>query len=111
MQKVSEKAQEARKGAFSVKYMMRGPVLDWGILEAEPGKQMGQHWHEKVEETFYCAQGTGVFICNGKEIPFAAGDAIRCEAGEKHNIKNTGKTSMKVVFIKTPYLPDDKRTD
>ena len=111
MQKVSEKDQDARQGTVLVRYMMRGPKIDWGVIEAEPGKEMGPHWHEEVEETFYCIQGEGTFICNGKEMPFGAGDAIRCEAGEKHDILNSGTTKMKIVFTKTPYLPKDKKTD
>lgn len=111
MQKVTEKEQDARKGDFTVRYMMRGPILDWGFLEAAPGKIMGAHWHEEVEETFYCISGSGSFYVNDEEIEFNAGDAIRCEAGEKHDIANIGPKPMKILFVKTPYLPDDKRTE
>jgi mannose-6-phosphate isomerase-like protein (cupin superfamily) len=111
MQKTSEEEQEAKQAEFLVRYMMRGPVLDWGLMEAEPGKTMGAHWHEEVEETFYCITGNGAFYVNDEEFPFNAGDAIRCEPGEKHDIANTGSEPMKILFVKTPYLPDDKHTE
>jgi hypothetical protein len=38
----------------------------------------------------------------------AEGDAFRLEAKEKHDIRNDTKGVIDLIFIKAPYLPDDK---
>ena len=69
---------------------------------------MGEHGHREVEETFYVIKGGGRMIVNGQEIPAQEGDAFRIEPKERHDILNNSQDNLKVIFIKCPYLPDDK---
>ncbi|MHB9031784.1 MAG: cupin domain-containing protein [Anaerolineae bacterium] len=109
MQHVKESEQAYRGGGISgVKYLVRGPRIDWGIILLSPGEKLGGHYHHEVEETFYILEGQGSFLVNEAEIDVAPGDVLRMEAKDKHSIRNTGKTPLKMVFIKCPYLPDDK---
>ena len=108
MQHVNENDSEYRGGDWGVKYLMRGPKIDWGVILLKPGQEMGEHGHEHVEETFYFVQGNGKMVVDGAPHPAAAGDVFRVEAPERHNILNDGDADVKVVFIKTPYLPGDK---
>jgi len=108
MQRVNESDCPFRGGDWGVKYFMRGPRIDWGMILLKPGQAMGEHGHRHVEETFYFIDGAPTLIVDGKEIQTREGDVFRLEPPERHDIRNDTGESVKVIFIKTPYLPDDK---
>ena len=107
MQIVYEKEQ-ATKGP--VKYMIRGPNIDWGVITLAPGESMTPHFHKEVEETFYILEGVTTILVKDKnqEIEAPAGTAIRLEPTEQHGLKNKGSIHTKMVFIKHIYRPVDK---
>jgi len=109
MEIVYEQEKPYRGGASGVKYLCRGPRIDWGVILLAPGEPLGRHLHKEVEETFYIVEGTGGrFVVNGQEHPIRVGMVVRVEPGEAHNIVNDTKSPLKVVFIKSPYNPTDK---
>ena len=108
MQKVSERELDYRGGDSGVKYLVRGPKIDWGVILMLPGQTLGGHYHEEVEETFYIVNGKGTFVVNGEEHPAAEGDVFRMEAEDRHDIIIHSDEALKLVFIKCPYLPQDK---
>jgi quercetin dioxygenase-like cupin family protein len=108
MERVSESACAFRGGASGVKYLFRGPQLDWGVILLLPGERMAPHYHAQVEETFYLLSGQATITVDGKPVPLLPGDAVRLSAPEQHSLRNDGAEPAKLVFIKTPYLPDDK---
>ncbi len=109
MERVREQDKTYRGGASGVKYLFRGPCIDWGVIRFAPGEELGRHMHNEVEETFYFVEGRGGrFVCNGAEHPIAAGTAFRVEPGEVHNIVNDSGAPLKAVFIKSQYNPSDK---
>jgi len=108
MQKVNERDCEFRGGDSGVKYFMRGPKIDWGLILLKPGQAMGEHGHEQVEETFYFLEGAPALIVDGSEIRTEQGDVFRLEPPERHDIRNDTGDTVKIIFIKTPYLPTDK---
>jgi len=108
MEKVNEFEQEYRGGDSGVKYLFRGPKVDWGVILLLPGQRLGAHYHNEVEETFYFAQGRGKVYINEVEHQAELGDAFRIEPKERHDILNDTDEPIKMVFIKSPYLPEDK---
>jgi mannose-6-phosphate isomerase-like protein (cupin superfamily) len=108
MQRVNESECAYRGGDSGVKYLMRGPRIDWGVILLLPGQSLGGHYHEQVEETFYILQGEGIFDVNGAPVPVALGDVLRMEPTDRHDIHNRSEQPLKMVFIKCPYLPKDK---
>ncbi|MHB1357450.1 MAG: cupin domain-containing protein [Anaerolineae bacterium] len=108
MQRVIESELEYRGGASGVKYLIRGPRIDWGVILLLPGEKLDGHYHLEVEETFYVIEGEGRFIVNGEEFLAEPGDVFRMEANDRHAIMNNGLANLKIVFIKSPYLPKDK---
>lgn len=108
MQRVKESELSFRGGNSGVKYLMRGPRIDWGVILLAPGEQLSGHYHCEVEETFYILEGSGTITVNGEAIDATPGDVLRMEARDRHEIRNTGQVNLKLVFIKCPYLPDDK---
>ncbi|HUU11534.1 MAG TPA: cupin domain-containing protein [Phycisphaerae bacterium] len=109
MEHVREQDQAYRGGASGVKYLFRGPCIDWGVILFAPGEQLGRHVHHEVEETFYFVEGEGGrFIVDDGEHPISVGAAFRIEPGEVHNIINDTQAPLKAVFIKSAYRPKDK---
>jgi mannose-6-phosphate isomerase-like protein (cupin superfamily) len=108
VEKVNEMDREYRKGNSGVKYMLRGPKIDWGVILLLPGENLGPHGHREVEETFFFVEGKGKVMVDDVAYEAKAGDAFRIEPLEKHDIVNDSESPTKIVFIKCPYLPDDK---
>jgi mannose-6-phosphate isomerase-like protein (cupin superfamily) len=108
MQRVNEFELPFRAGDSGAKYLMRGPLLDWGVIVLRPGEKLAPHYHQEVEETFYVVQGQAMLTVGERDFRAIAGDAYRLEPHEHHALANSGTDLLKVVFIKTPYLPDDK---
>jgi mannose-6-phosphate isomerase-like protein (cupin superfamily) len=108
MELVNENEKEYRMGDHGPKYLHRGPKIEWGVILLRPGDTLGAHYHREVEEVFYFVSGTPKMIVNEKEYRVKVGDAFRIEPEERHDIINDTKDCTKMVFIKSPYLPEDK---
>ncbi|AEE96996.1 cupin domain-containing protein [Mahella australiensis] len=108
MQLVNEYDLSFRNGDSGPKYLFRGPNIDWGVLLLKPGETLGKHYHNHVEETFYFMKGIPVINVNDVEYHVKEGDAFRVEPGDTHDIINDTDESVKLVFIKYPYAPEDK---
>ncbi len=89
---------------------MRGPSIDWGVILLKPGEDLAKkaHGHKEIDETFYFVEGDGVMIVDGKEILAPQGSVFLLNPNEMHNIRNSSKKNIKIVFIKGEYKPDDK---
>ncbi|MFH1739620.1 MAG: cupin domain-containing protein [bacterium] len=109
METVRETDLSYRNGDWGVKYLFRGPKIEWGVILIKPGEQMGAHYHDEVEEHFLILEGSPTMVIDGEDHLCAAGDAWRIEAPHKHSIVNRTDKPVKVVFIKAPYLPKDKK--
>jgi len=58
MQRINEQDCKYRGGDWGVKYILRGPNIDWGVILLKPQQKLGVHSHTEVEETFYFIQGS-----------------------------------------------------
>ncbi len=108
MERVNEHDQEYRKGDSGVKYLFRGPNIDWGVVRFAPGEELGPHKHEEVEETFYFPACEPRMVIEGRDFRVRKGDAFRIPPGESHNIVNDTDQPADAVFIKSCYRPKDK---
>jgi len=108
MDRANENELEYRNGDSGVKYLLRGPNLDWGVIRLGPGDTLAGHYHNETEETFYVTAGTAVFVSGGEEIVAGAGEVLRFEPSEDHGIRNDCDGVVDLVFIKYPYKPEDK---
>ena len=110
MKHVNEKDIPFRGGESGVKYLMRGPSIDWGLILLKSGEKMAEkaHGHNLLDETFYFVEGDGVMIVDDKEFVALEGSVFLVEPKEMHNIRNDSQKPVKIVFIKGDYKPDDK---
>ncbi len=100
--------ENEQKDDNGVKYMIRGPDIDWGLITLQSGQEKSPHYHEKMGETFYVIEGTMTFVLKEKDFNALKGTAIRLEAFESHGLKNNTDSVAKLIFIKEKYLPKDK---
>ena len=110
IKKVNEHDFEYRGGESGVKYLMRGPSIDWGVILLKPGEFMAPkaHGHNFIDESFYFLDGNGVMIIDDKEHEAPEGSVFLVEPKEMHNIKNDTDKTIKIIFIKGEYKPEDK---
>lgn len=108
MERANEHDLQYRSGPSGVKYLFRGPSIDWGVVRFAPGEQLGLHLHQEVEETFYFPTSQPLMVIAGKEYRVRRGDAFRIPPGESHNIINDTGQDVDAVFIKSSYRPKDK---
>lgn len=109
LDRVNEHDLPYRHGTHGPKYLFRGPKHEWGIIVLRPGDSLSPHRHAQVEETFFFEAGTPCIIVNGAEHRVRPGDVFRLEPMESHDIVNDSDTDCRIIFIKCPYLPDDKQ--
>lgn len=108
MEKTNEKEKKFRFEDSGSKYLFRGPRYEWGIIVFKPGQTLGKHYHNEVEETFYFLEGKPQMLIGEKTFRVEPGDAFRIDPKEKHDILNDTQENIRIIFIKCPYLPEDK---
>ena len=108
MQKTNVNDLTYRDGSSGVKYLFRGPKLDWGVIRVLPGQTLDAHYHNHVEETFFFTVGAPLIVINGESHRVRPGDAFRLDPGESHEIINDTSSPVDLIFIKDRLDPDDK---
>ena len=58
--------------------------------------------HKGADQWLVVTEGTGEAIINGNKLPVKAGTMVLIEAGDTHEIRNTGRSLLKSVNV---YLP------
>lgn len=69
-----------------------------------PGDSEGgpDNRHRGADQWLYVVSGTGVAIVEGRRQSLAAGSLMVIERGERHEIRNTGRTLLKTVNFYSP---------
>lgn len=69
-----------------------------------PGDREGgpDNRHRRADQWLIVTDGTGVAIVNGTTVKLRTGTIVLIEAGDMHEIRNTGRKALKTVSI---YLP------
>jgi mannose-6-phosphate isomerase-like protein (cupin superfamily) len=74
------------------------------VMCLQPGEEIGDEVHPKVDQFFRIEQGKAKFVFNEKEEHLVHdGDAVVVPAGTYHNVLNTSKTAMLKLY--TIYSP------
>lgn len=64
-----------------------------------PGQKASAHRHEGLCEVFYVLSGCGQMIVDNIDYPLEQGSCILVEAGELHELVNSGETEMAVLYF------------
>lgn len=66
-----------------------------------PGSQTDYHVHDRGE-LIYIVRGRGIAVCDGEETPIQEDMVFWVEAGEHHQMKNTGTEELKLATVFVP---------
>jgi len=74
------------------------------VMVLVPGGKEGgpDNRHSGADQWLIVVEGTGLAIINGRRVPLKPGKAVLIEAGDRHEIRNTGRSLLKTISL---YLP------
>lgn len=64
--------------------------------------------HRGADQWLYVESGTGFARVNGRRYPLAAGTLMLIEAGDRHEVRNTGRTPLRTLNLYVPPAYDAK---
>jgi mannose-6-phosphate isomerase-like protein (cupin superfamily) len=69
-----------------------------------PGKSEGgpDNRHRGADQWLFVESGSGVAIVNGRRARLRAGSLVLIERGDRHEIRNTGRTPLRTLNIYVP---------
>jgi mannose-6-phosphate isomerase-like protein (cupin superfamily) len=69
-----------------------------------PGESEGDasNRHRGSDQWLYVVQGTGTAIVGGHRHALSAGSLVLIEAGERHEVRNTGKRLLRTLNVYVP---------
>ena len=82
------------------------------MVLAVGGKEGGSdNLHKGADQWLYVVDGSGVAIINGHKTRLKAGTIVLIEAGDRHEIRNTGRTLLKTVSVYVPPAYRDEENE
>ncbi len=72
-------------------------TLDVGACEGGPDTR-----HRGADQWLFVKSGTGVAIVNGRRVSLKAGSLLLIERGDRHEIRNTGRTPLETLNVYVP---------
>jgi len=108
MFKLHESEREYRFGTSGPKYLMKGPNMNFAVVQFQPGDDFKAHYHKIMEEDFYILEGEIDIIVDGTAHHLIPGDFIHIEPGEIHYCVNNNDVSVKMVSTLAPHQESDK---
>ncbi len=74
-------------------------TMTLGVGETEGGPD---NRHRGADQWLFVESGVGVAIVNGQRVRLKAGSLVLIERGDRHEIRNTGRTLLKTLNIYVP---------
>ncbi len=105
---VHENDFEYRFGDSGPKYLMKGPRMNYALVQFQPGQDFTAHYHNVMEENFYILSGKVDIVVDGKVNTLSPGQFIHIEPGEVHYVVNRYDETVKMVSTLAPYQEVDK---
>lgn len=105
---VDEKDKNYRFGDSGPKYLMKGPRMNFALVQFQAGEDFPAHYHNVMEENFYILEGEVDIIVDGVTHHLTVGQFIHIEPNEVHYVVNRSNGPIKMVSTLAPYQEDDK---
>ena len=102
MQRVNERDQAYRGGDSGVKYLFRGPRIDWGVILLKPGESLGGHYQEVGRPFTWPRAGT--FVVN-ERLAAEAGGPVPHGATDRHDILTVRRRRCGSSLSRRPTSP------
>lgn len=94
--------EEVKANTNFRKVLLTGAKSQLVVMDIPPGGEIGEETHEHVEQTLYFLSGSGEAILDGVTSMIGGGDALIVTPGTRHNVVNTGTTSLKIATVYAP---------
>lgn len=80
------------------------------VMILAPGATEGdaENRHQGADQWLMVMEGTGVAIINGHKLKLKSGTLVLIEAGDTHEIRNTGRSLLKTVNVYVPPAYDSE---
>ena len=74
------------------------------VMVIAPGEKEGgpDNRHRGADQWLYVVEGSGVAIVDKRQVELSKGSLLLIEAGERHEIRNTGDHALHTVNIYVP---------
>lgn len=72
-------------------------TLDGGDCEGGPDNR-----HRGADQWLFVESGRGLAIVNGRRFKLTAGALVLIERGDRHEIRNTGRTPLRTLNVYVP---------
>lgn len=105
---VHENDFEYRFGDSGPKYLMKGPRMNFALVQFQPGQSFAAHYHNIMEEDFFILSGKVDVIVDGVVNTLSPGQLIHIEPGEVHFVINPYDEAVKMVSTLAPFQASDK---
>ena len=105
---VDEKDKEYRFKDSGPKYLMKGPRMNFALVQFMPGQDFKAHYHNIMEENFYILEGEIDIVVDGKVNHLLPGQFIHIESGEVHYCINNYDKPIKMISTLAPFQESDK---
>jgi len=105
---INENDCEYRFGNSGPKYLMKGPRMNFAIVQFQAGEDFKAHYHNIMEENFFILEGEVNIVVDGTTHPLKPGDLIHIEPKEIHYVINSSDRPVKMISTLAPYMDADK---
>lgn len=105
---INEMDKDYRFGESGPKYLMKGPRMNFALVQFQPGDDFKAHSHNIMEENFYILEGEIDIVVDGIVNHLTKGQFIHIEPGEIHYCINNYNAPVKMVSTLAPYQSSDK---
>lgn len=99
---VDEKDKEYRFQDHGPKYLMKGPRMNFAIVQFQPGQDFRAHYHDIMEENFYILEGEVDIVVDNVVHHLTKGQFIHIEPKEVHYVINRSNAVMRMVSTLAP---------
>lgn len=108
MFRLNENEREYRYGDSGPKYLMKGPRMNFAIVQFQPNQDFQNHFHSIMEENFYILEGKVDVVIDEVVHTLEEGDFIHIEPNENHYVANPYDMPVKMVSTLAPHQAQDK---
>jgi quercetin dioxygenase-like cupin family protein len=105
---IHENDREYRFGNNGPKYLMKGPRMNFAIVQFQVGQDFKAHYHNVMEENFYILDGEVDIVVDGAMYHLTKGQLIHIEPLEVHYVVNNSKGVVRMISTLAPYTENDK---
>ena len=105
---INESEKEYRFGDSGPKYLMKGPRMNFAVVQFQPGEDFIAHYHNVMEENFFILEGEIKIVVDGVTYHLKPGDFIHIEPTETHYCFNPFQSIVKMISTLAPYQETDK---